>query len=421
MDIDDGDCVMKRMNVVNPISYAKITLIAWALRGVNLAILVSTIILSGGVAGSHPAAGSDTQQTADAPQSQAPHATAEEENAYLAAKQEPDPRKRAEKLYAYFQKYPKSVLMLRADFEEIKPIENEYSAYYAALQEPDLQKRAASLIIFLQAFPNSAAARNVKDDYVQILKASAQEKKYALLESLSDNWLKMRPDDKQVNAFAVEASIGLQDYRKAGAGLESLYKMQPSIDLAREIIAVYENAGDMDKQVEWGEKLFGLPELAGDYMLRYNFVTQFYKRKDFQKAAEYSLLTMKAAELAKPKTAAEQEQLQKVRGECYDIMAGDLLERGKYAEAISIYREAIKEHKFSEGYYRIGQILDKQKEVEAAAHYYAMAELMGGEDAMKAKARLEVLYKALHNDTLIGIDKVYRRAKEALAEPESKS
>jgi hypothetical protein len=50
-----------------------------------------------------------------------------------------------------------------------------------------------------------------------------------------------------------------------------------------------------------------------------------------------------------------------------------------------------------------------------------MAELLGGEDAARAKVRLEVLYRALHNDTLIGIDKVYKKARELLAETDDKS
>jgi hypothetical protein len=56
-----------------------------------------------------------------------------------------------------------------------------------------------------------------------------------------------------------------------------------------------------------------------------------------------------------------------------------------------------------------------REEIEEAILYYAKAELTGGEYAPKAKARLEKLYKALHNDTLIGIDKIYKRAKESLA------
>jgi tetratricopeptide (TPR) repeat protein len=412
---------MKKMKNVHPVSCAKAVSLDWVRQGMILGILAFLVVLSGGNASSYPSANNNARQTADAQQPQAPHATEAEEDAYRAARQEPDPRKRAEKLYAYFQKYPKSVLMLRADFVEIKPIEDEYSAYYAALQEPDFQKRAASLIDFLQNFPNSAPARNIKNDYLQMLRASAQEKKYELLESLAEKWLKLWPDDRQVSAFVVEASISLKNYRKAGESLESLYKMQPSIALAREIIAAYENAGDMEKQVEWGEKLFKLPELAEDYLLRYNFVMQFYKRDELQKAAEYSRLTLKSAALAKPKDAAEQQLLQTVCRECYRIIASNLLEQGKFADAISMYQEAIKELKYAEGYYRIGQILDKQKEIDQAMHYYAMAELMGGADAPEAKERLELLYKALHNHTLIGIEKVYKRAKEALAEPEGKS
>jgi hypothetical protein len=49
--------------------------------------------------------------------------------------------------------------------------------------------------------------------------------------------------------------------------------------------------------------------------------------------------------------------------------------------------------------------------------YYAMAELVDGESGSRAKARLETLYKILHNNTLIGIDKVYQKAKDALAQP----
>jgi len=67
-----------------------------------------------------------------------------------------------------------------------------------------------------------------------------------------------------------------------------------------------------------------------------------------------------------------------------------------------------------EGYDGIGLCLENLKNIEEANVYYAMAELMGGEIATKAKARVETLFKALHNNTLIGIDKVYQKAKEPL-------
>jgi tetratricopeptide (TPR) repeat protein len=360
-------------------------------------------------------------ESAVAGQAQSSYVAEEEENAYRVAKREPDARKRAEKLYEFVQKYPKSPLIQQADFDEIKPIEEEYSAYYTASQEPDFKTRAAMQIDFLQKFPKSSLSANIENEYMRLLRESAQMKKYELLDSLAEKWLKLRPNDSQAYAFIAEANINLKKYQKAGEYLEALYKMHPSLALAREIVSAYENSGNTEKLVEWGEKLFKMPELADDYMLRYGYMMQFFKRNDIPKAAEYARLTLKSAELVKPKDVTAQEQLDRVHRACHHVIASDLLEKGNYAEAISIYQEAIRDHKYSDGYYRIGQILDKQKDIERAALYYAMAELTNGEDASKAKARLEVLYKALHNDTLIGIDKVYRRAKEALAQPESKS
>jgi hypothetical protein len=52
----------------------------------------------------------------------------------------------------------------------------------------------------------------------------------------------------------------------------------------------------------------------------------------------------------------------------------------------------------------IGLCLEDLKEIEEANVYTAMAELMDGEIATEAKARLETLYKALHNNTPIGIN-----------------
>jgi tetratricopeptide (TPR) repeat protein len=412
---------MKVIKVVCHPLNARAVPIGWVLPGLILAMLTLAVVLFSGTGIGIALASNALNVSAADGQAQSSYVSEEEENAYRDAKREPDVRKRAEKLYAYAQKYPKSALLQLADFDEIKPIEEEYSAYYAASQEPDFEKHAAMQIDFLQRFPKSALVGNVENEFMKLLSESAQAKKYELLDSLAEKWLRLRPNDSQAYAFIAEANINLKRYQRAGESLEALYKLHPSPAVAREIISAYENSGNMEKLVEWGEKLFKMPELADDYMLRYDYMMQFFKRNDLAKAAEYARLTLKSAELAKPKDEAAKEQLDKVHRACHNVIASDLLEKGNYAEAISVYEEAIKDHKYSEGYYRIGQILDKQKDIEKAAQYYAMAELIGGADAGKAKARLEVLYKALHNDTLIGIDKVYKRAKEALAESESKS
>ena len=52
--------------------------------------------------------------------------------------------------------------------------------------------------------------------------------------------------------------------------------------------------------------------------------------------------------------------------------------------------------------------------VEEAIDSFAKADLLGGDSKAHAKEDLETLYKSIHNKTLIGIDKVYKRAKESL-------
>ena len=66
--------------------------------------------------------------------------------------------------------------------------------------------------------------------------------------------------------------------------------------------------------------------------------------------------------------------------------------------------------KSSESCYFIGYCLRMQKNIDDAMLWYARAEQHGGEYAPKAKENLEQLYKALHNNTLIGIEKIYRKA-----------
>jgi hypothetical protein len=45
---------------------------------------------------------------------------------------------------------------------------------------------------------------------------------------------------------------------------------------------------------------------------------------------------------------------------------------------------------------------------------FAKAYLLKGEVADQAKEYLEKIYKAIHNNTTIGIDKIYRRAESEL-------
>jgi tetratricopeptide (TPR) repeat protein len=416
-----GNHILKKIKMARHLRCVRVIPITSILAGLSLGTLALAAVLFT-IAAVNCVSADDAQEKTDSgghiriflvPQ--------EEENAYHAAKSEPDPQKRAQKLFEFIQKYPKSAFIQKSDYEETKAIKEEYDAYYTVMQEAGIEKRAAMLIEFLQKFPKSAFAADATQEYLRILEDASHGKKYELLDSLAENWLKLHPDDRQTYAFIAEATLNLRKYQRCGECLEEIYRLQPSPNLAREIHSVYQKANNLDKEIEWAGKLFKMPEFADDYMLRYGYVMLFSKSNDIHKAAEYAKLTVKSAEMARPKDAKEPEQLQKVLRACHHIIGIDLFESGNYRDAITAFQKALKYERYPEGYYMIGQCMDEQKEIEKAIDYYAVAELMGGEDAPKARARLEMLYKALHNDTLIGIDKVYRKAKEMLAEPGDKS
>ncbi len=351
------------------------------------------------------------------------HSIAKDEyKAYNAALLESDPQKRAARLYEFIQKYSKSILIERIsneDYDRIKIIEGGYNAFHSAMQEPDLIKRSTMLIETHQKYPQSDLVEYIYDEYIDMLNGISQDKEYELLESLGEKWLAVRPNDAKACAFVAEAAVHLHKYQRCGECLETIYEAKPSPGLAREIRICYQKTDNSAKQTEWAERLLKMPEFDDDYMLRFDFMRRFLYDKNLPKAAEYAQLALKSADLVRQPDGNTKERLRKVRRACHHVIASNLLAEGNFTDAISEFTKAIEAEKYGEGYYGIGQCLDREKEIEKALHYYAAAELMGGEEAPNARDRLEVLYRILHNDTLIGIDKVYNRAKQLLQELQS--
>lgn len=341
----------------------------------------------------------------------------EEDKAYRAAKREKDPQKRAEKLYEFYRKYPESALMRQSDYEEIRQIVAVQTDYYTASKETDVKKRAALLLEFRKKYPDSDLAGNIEAEYMAILKELWEGEEYELLETLSRNFLKVYPENKEAYALIAESAMNLNQFEKCGKALEAIYEIDPSPSLAREIHNCYEGTDNLKKQIEWAGIVFALPDYDSDYMLRYDFMMKFYEDKNLPKAAEYANLTLKSTSLAEQKDGSIHEQLKKVRRVCYHIVASNYLDEGNYEGALTFFKEAVQAEPYGQGYYKIGFCLDHLKQIDDAMLYYAMAELKGEENASEAKSRVEILYKALHNQTLVGIDKVYNKARELMNDP----
>jgi tetratricopeptide (TPR) repeat protein len=294
--------------------------------------------------------------------------------------------------------------------------EDEYNAYDSASKEPDLLKRGTMLLEFIDKYPKSKLMSFADSAYKSLLYECSNNKKYQELETLAEKWLKLHANDLQTIAYIADAADKLGHNEKCVQCLLQIYQMQPTGSMAYNIAQTYKKMNNTAKYLEWTDTVFKYPEYDSNYKLRYDLVQTFVDAKDFAKAADYARMTLKAADLVKQPDSETQAQLRGVRRACYHLIGMSLFEKDKFPEAIKALEQALKAEKYGEGYYYIGLCLWKQDKVEEAMLYFARAEQQGGEIAPKAKEKLEQLYKALHNNTLIGIDKIYKRAKE---QPES--
>jgi hypothetical protein len=82
-----------------------------------------------------------------------------------------------------------------------------------------------------------------------------------------------------------------------------------------------------------------------------------------------------------------------------------------------------------EAYYLAAQCYNKmspmghvdEEQLYAAELAYAKAEILGRQiigniTAMKAREALDRLYRSLHNNSVVGIEKIYKKAEESLAQ-----
>jgi tetratricopeptide (TPR) repeat protein len=303
-----------------------------------------------------------------------------------------------------------------ADEQEPEYSEDEYYAYDTASKEADLEKRATMLLEFMQKYPKSKLMTYADSSYKSLLFEASQKKAYDKLEPLAEKWLKLHPSDVQTIAYIAEAAEALGHDEKCVQCLLELYQMQPTGSMAYNIAKFYQKMKNQPKVEEWANKIFSYPEYDGDYKLRAELFTYYVEQKNLPKASGYAQLTLKAIGVAKPADAAEQDQMKKVRRVCYHIIGLNLYDQDKYEEAIKNFRSALKVEKSGDDYYYWAMSLWKQKKVEEAIDMFARAEQQGGDMKAQSKDKLEQLYKSIHNDTIIGIDKVYRRAKEIPAE-----
>ena len=317
------------------------------------------------------------------------------------------------------QQKPKPKPQVQQAEPEQEYTEEEYDAYEKASKEPDPAKRIDMLLAFMEKYPKSKLMSYIDSSYQTTMFELDKSKNHAKLLPTAENWLKLHPNDLQAVVYAATASEGLGNDQKYLDYALKIFAEKPVAQLAASIQATYKKIGNQAKYEEWTEKLFTFPEFAGDFWLRYFFVQKHDKEKNLPKAAEYAKLTLKSLDAAqKPASKPDAEwQTEKtnVQKACWMVIAMSAYEQKKWDEAIRALEQTSKtDPTFDQPYYYIGQCMWQQNKPEEAQIFFAMAERCNGEMKTQAKEKVETLYKSLHNDTTVGIDKVYKKANDEL-------
>ncbi len=297
--------------------------------------------------------------------------------------------------------------------------EEEYNEYMAATKEADPVKQGEMLLAYIEKYPESKLISYIDLAYKNLLFGLSENAKYQELEILAEKWREIHPEDLTMLGYIITAAQNLGHNEKLLNALLELYEIEATADRAFVIAKTYKAMNNNAKYLEWIETVFKYPEYNANYALRFDLVQYYLNEGDLCRAADYASMTVKAADLVQEPSAETKEHLRAVRRACYDIMGRNLYEKDKYEEAIHSFQQALTEEEYSWGWYYIGLCQRHLEKIDDAMISLAKADHIGGEAAPKAKDYLEKLYKALHNDTLIGIEKIYRKAKEQLQQQNS--
>jgi len=296
--------------------------------------------------------------------------------------------------------------------------EEEYDAYEKAVKEPDLDKRPEMLLAFMDKYPKSTLHPHIVAAYRTLMYDYRKAEKWDKLEPLAENWLKLHNDDTQALADACDASQKLGHNEKFIQYGLKIYAMKPTGPLAYYIAESYKKTGHEAEYLEWTEKLFSYPEFDHNVDMRMVFVQKYADANQLEEAARYAHLALKALAGAKKPQASSQADWNKytkaIKRNCNYLIGMNFYGKNSFKEAIQYLRRALEAEKFDKGYYYIGFSQWKEGLVEEAITSFAITVLLKGEMQDQAKEHLESLYKSLHNNTTIGIEKVYRRAEAEL-------
>jgi tetratricopeptide (TPR) repeat protein len=285
----------------------------------------------------------------------------------------------------------------------------EYEEFQKILNNSDLKARAEGLIQFITAHPKSKLSEHGMSVLPTILPQLYEQKNMTALASVSESFLGLKPDDLAALGYVVEATYSEKDYTKAVKYGEALYAKKPTVQIAQLLAQSYELLKNEPKFAEYAEKcVAALSPQDGFYYsakLAHYYVTA---RRDVGRSSQYfqKVVSAYGEEIPPGYNATSWSQ---EKAFAYSIIGRNAFDRKQYAAAVAAYNNSLRLYRQNdEAYYYLGRSYWGANDTITAMKAFAKGYSLNKPYSKKCREGLEVLYKALHNGTLEGIDAFVR-------------
>ncbi|HTY64710.1 MAG TPA: tetratricopeptide repeat protein [Acidobacteriota bacterium] len=328
--------------------------------------------------------------------------------------------------------------------EKVSPLSDyqykkDYAQYDTLKKEADLQKRADLIIGFVKEHPISKMLPYATSDYLECVKPTLAKNDFAKVISMLDAFGAVLPTAKSVQDAAIPAGsedflkslldaqkliisstagvyIQSKNLPKAAETVEKLYDLAPDKATLVDLGGIYLKMQNFDKYLECGKKIlaaFPMDQPQG-YTTAIQMAQVYIQKQDVNSAIDLLSKVMDVyGDKVPPNT--QEAQWNATRAFAYNVIASGIYAKKDYPKAQELYEKVAKiDPKNEDAYYFIGMCKWQAKDSDGAISAFAKCIVLNGQRAKRAQTNIEQLYKALHNNTLDGLDQVLAKAKSEL-------
>jgi tetratricopeptide (TPR) repeat protein len=312
----------------------------------------------------------------------------------------------------------------------------DYPRYEKTLKEPNIETRAEYWSIFIKERAISRLLFTVATEYLKCI-APTIEKDPAKAASMIEGVMALLPTEAAVKAENIAtgvedylknqltpsqnalslalytAHLQTKNYPKAAEVLEKLYVKNPDKNLLFEMAKIYK-LFNKDKYLEYGQKIIAEIPIEQSFGTAFELVPEYIQKQDMKTATELLTKVLNVYGDKVPPNIQE-TAWNTSRAWAFNVLASGALTSKDYPKAAELFEKVVKfDPKQESAYYLLGQSKWRMKDHEGAINAFAKCVVLGGANSAKARQPMEDLYKALHNNTLDGMDQVLAKAKADL-------